>query len=251
MKELKKVWNKQYQSTEKATALKDRNFFNLEVKYIKKILLNEISKRKKKSIKILELGSGTGFLADSIVSELKKTSINCSYFGVDFSSVATKKAKSRKIPNSVFIKSDFIKFLKANNTKFDYIITQRSIMAIMNTQTQIQLLKLIKNSLTKGGKGMFSEVSIQAFKTIQKLRATLEIEPIEKVWHSLYLDEKILYDIFPKTKKIDFSSTYWFITRVIYPYFEKPKHNTKLHDFAASIPQKGNYGLVKLFVVQN
>jgi hypothetical protein len=53
--------------------------------------------------------------------------------------------------------------------------------------------------------------------------------------------------VFPSLEIIDYSSTYWLITRVVYPYFAEPKHNTALHDFAAGLHQDGPYGLVKLF----
>ena len=71
-----------------------------------------------------------------------------------------------------------------------------------------------------------------------------------KVWHSCYLDENIFQTIFPICEKFDFSSTYWLITRVIYPFFEEPKHNSPIHKFAANISQVGDYSLTKLFVVQ-
>ena len=250
MKKLTQVWNEYYDESKKNTILKDNNFFKLEINSIVENLIIEINFIKKSSVKILELGSGTGFLASKIMLTLKKKKIQCNYTGIDFSPVANRKANKRNIKNCEFINSDFVEFLKSNNEKFDFIITQRSIMAIMEKNSQLLLLKLIKKSLSKKGIGLFCECTVQALSEIQKLRKKLEILPLKKVWHSRYVDVNTILSLFTNTRIIDFASTYWFLTRIVYPYFKEPKHNTNFHKFAAVLPQEGNYGLVKLFVVQ-
>jgi len=252
MKNLLKVWNNYYATSNKDTAIRDENFFSLEVEAISNNLLKEIiNKHKKKPIKILELGSGTGFLASKITSLLTKNKVKYHYLGIDFSDVGIQKANKRKIDNCTFLKNDFLNFLKSNQQKFDFIITQRTVMAIMEKKTQEQILKLIKTSLSSTGCGLLSECSIQALKKIQEIRKLLGVKPLKKVWHSRYLDEQFLPKVFTNIKVIDFSSTYWLITRAIYPFFEEPKHNTKIHDVAAKLTQTGNYGLVKLFVIRS
>ena len=250
MKKLTKVWNEYYDESQKNTILKDDNFFKLEIDSIIKNLILEINRINKPSVKILELGSGTGFLASKIILSLKKKKIQCNYTGIDFSLVAIDKANKRNIKNCEFINSDFVDFLKSNNEKFDFIITQRSIMAIMKKNSQLLLLKLIKKSLSKNGIGLFCECTVQALNEIQKLRKKLGILPLKKVWHSRYIDVNTILSLFTNTRIIDFASTYWFLTRIIYPYFEEPKHNTNFHKLAATLPQKGDNGLVKLFIVQ-
>jgi|SRR6185312_2621519 len=251
MKNLLKVWDNYYATSNKDTAIKDENFFSLEVTSIKSTLLKEISVGNKNRImRILELGSGTGYLASQVASLLSKNKIKYNYVGVDFSDVGIQKANKRKIPNCVFLKDDFIHFLKLNKKKFDIIITQRTIMAIMNKKDQQYLLKLIKIALSNTGRGLLSECSVQSLQSLQKIRKLLGIEPLQKVWHSRYLDEKLLAKVFSDIKVIDFSSTYWLVTRAIYPFFEDPKHNSKIHEVAAKLVQSGNYGLVKLFVVR-
>ena len=102
MKKLTKVWNEYYNESQKNTILKDDNFFKLEIDSIIKNLILEINKINKSSIKILELGSGTGFLASKIISSLKKNKIQCNYTGIDFSQVAILKANKRNIKNCEF-----------------------------------------------------------------------------------------------------------------------------------------------------
>lgn len=248
MKNLISVWNQYYDENDD-TALKDKNFFKLEIETIIENILSHVHFFQK-PVKILELGSGTGYLAFVISNVLRKKNIQFDYVGIDFSDQAIKKSKRRQLENCLFTKSDFNKFLKNNGTKFDYIITQRSIIAIMDKKEQEELLIEIKNSMHKNSIGLFSEITTQAFEQIQELRKKLGVKPLDKVWHSLYLDETLVSDIFSRITVKDFSSTYWLITRVIYPFFAEPKHNSKIHDFAAKLDQNGKHGLVKLFVAR-
>jgi ubiquinone/menaquinone biosynthesis C-methylase UbiE len=246
---IKTTWDKYYKQNID-TALNDQNLFSMEITAIKKNFYKKIKSQKKLNLKILELGSGTGFLASELIKILKKEQIDFSYIGIDFSQQAVKKAQSRKLKNCQFIESDFFDYFKSTFYKFDYIISQRSIMAIMNDKEQKKLLKLIYFNLKKSGFGLFSECSKQSLKNIQQLRIQLSVKPFKKIWHSNYVDEKSFSQIFSKSEKIDFCSTYYLITRIIYPYFEEPKHNTQLHLFASSLKQFGDYGLVKLFIVK-
>lgn len=248
--EIKKTWNKQYKKNT-TTALQDKNLFKLEIDSIKQNFKKKISELNGRNIKILEIGSGTGYLALQLTKILKNENISYEYTGIDFSTEAIKKSKKRKISNCAFFEIDFLKFFKTNTLKFDLIISQRSIMAMMNKKTQKELLNQIKLNLKKSGFGIFSECTIQSLKNHQKLRKKLSIEPYEKIWHSTYIDENTLKLFFKTYQKIDFSSSYYLITRIIYPYFSKPKHNTKIHDFASSLDQHGDYSLVKLFIVKN
>lgn len=245
---LTKVWDNYYENSKKNYILKDDNFFQLEIQAISD-QVSSFVKKNKKQIKILELGSGSGFLASILCSKILKKS-NYHYQGVDFSQQGINKANRRKIKNCSFIQSDFLEFFVNNNEKFDIIITQRSIMAIMNNKDKKKLLNLIKNHMTKNSIGIFSEVTTQAFKKLQSLRKKLKLPPLAKIWHSHHLDEKFIPEIFSNSKIIDYSSTYWLITRVIYPYFEEPKHNSFIHSFASKLSQSGDYGMVKLFIVK-
>ena len=245
------VWNSQYENSDD-TAIKDKNYFNLEVNAIIEQIIKYVNKTNISSLRILELGSGTGLLSSLITSSLsKKINCLCNYTGVDFSNIAVNKSNDRNIDNCQFVQNDFITFLENNDEKFDIIISQRSIMALMDNESHITLLQLCKSALSNQGMGIFSEATKQSFEKIQELRSELSIPPLKKVWHSCYLDENIFHKIFTSCEIFDFSSTFWLITRVVYPYFEEPKHNSPIHKFAANLSQTGKYGLTKLFVVQS
>ena len=204
--DLNDVWDNYYQKSTRNTILKDDNFFKLEINTIFE-QVKYFTKTKKK-IKILELGSGSGYLASQICSKILKN-ITFHYVGIDFSEEAITKAKKRKIKNCSFFKNDFLDFLNDSDDVYDIIISQRSVMAIMNKKQQKELLKLIKKHMKQNSIGIFSEVSQQAFKKIQTLRKKIHLTPLEKVWHSHYLDESLFSSIFTN-KKLRFSKVKFF-----------------------------------------
>ncbi|MEK6917458.1 MAG: class I SAM-dependent methyltransferase [Nanoarchaeota archaeon] len=243
---LKQVWEEYYEE-ESDTAIKDKPFFLLETETIEKEV-GKIAENKKK-LSILELGCGTGFLAKRLIKTVFKNQ-EYTYTGVDISNKAIDKAKKRKIPKTFFMEADFFNFFEKSTKKYDLIISQRSIMALLKKEEQLKLLGLINSRLTDKGIGLFTECLHEASEEINDYRKQLGIEPFKKVWHSRYLRIDEIKQIFEKYKIVDFCSTYWLITRIIYPYFKEPKHNTRLSKVVAEFPESGKYGLVKLIIVQ-
>jgi SAM-dependent methyltransferase len=250
MKELVEVWNNYYSDAELDTAIKDKYFFALEVGSIVRQVRGVLAGKPRSSAKILELGSATGYLAKSIVGAMAgPLAFPVSYTGVDFSPVATAKATSRNIPGASFVASDFLSYMAGDTSKYDVIVSQRSIMAVLERDSQFSLLRMIRDHLKEEGVGILSEGTQQALDELNRLRAELGIGPFERIWHSLYIDRQQLQQVFSSVRVEDFASTYWLITRVVYPYFQEPKHNTLLHKIASELPQTGGHGLVKIFVV--
>jgi len=249
--QIRKTWDQYYQENSGDTVLKDRNFFVLETGAILQAIESYIERHAGKELVIVELGSGLGGLAEKVELQLAaKTNLKFRYFGYDFSGPGVEKSNARGLKHSHFIEKDFIAGLRSLSESPDIIITQRAVMALMEAKDQEDLMILIRETLKLGGEAILSEGSQQGLQQLIDLRSILNIqEGFEKVWHSLYLDEAMLQRVFgTKLETNDYSSMYWLITRVVYPFFETPKHNSKIHDFAAKLAPSGNFGLVKLFL---
>jgi SAM-dependent methyltransferase len=243
------VWD-EYYATPGDTAIKDRPFFDLEVRTLVDRIEAEVRARGATQVAILELGSGTGYLAAQVVDRLAAAGVAASYDGVDFSEAGVRHARERGLPGCAFHESDFTAFVARCDTRYDVIVTQRSIMAIMDATDQSRLLELLRDRLAPGGVGLFSEGSVQGLARLNELRAGLELDPLEKVWHSRYVDEDEIARVFGAVETEHFASVYWLATRVLYPYFEEPRHDTPLHRFAATLPQAGDFSPVRLFAVR-
>ena len=242
------VWD-DYYGAPGDTAIKDRPFFDLEVQTLVDRVCARVESRAAKCVQILELGSGTGYLAARIAERLGELGVDLRYDGVDFSVVGVGHADARELAGCAFHQSDFLAFLDDSQERYDIIVAQRSIMAIMQPADQTRLLALVRDHLAGDGIGLLSEGSVQGLARLNELRRGLALEPLEKVWHSRYLDEDEIHEIFGSVDTEHFAPLYWLITRVLYPYFEEPRHDTPLHRFAATLPQVGDFAPVRLFVV--
>lgn len=245
---LLETWEDYYRQSDSDTILKDRNFFRLEVETIRDALQRHAPQR---PLHIVELGCGTGFLAEflrnSLVQEQGATS---HYVGVDFSGEAVAKARSRQISNVEFVQADFLTYVAGDLPPVDVFIVQRSIMALIDKDQQRALLSAMKTRLAVDGIAILSEGTGRGFASLNALRERTGQSPLEDIWHCLYVDEEMVREVFDQVTIQDFSSTYWLITRVIYPYGRQPEHNTPIHDLAAQLPQVGEYGLVKLILAR-
>ena len=250
---LKKTWNEQYDG-KILSALKDKNLFNLEVNAI----ISTIKEKLKTSnlrggIKILELGCGTGELIkkiDNSLSRLDHLEISLEFIGIDFSENAISQAKREASIQKKFVCLDFQSYVDSlDNNSIDIVITQRSIMALMDRDLQNKLLLNINRILKSNGVGIFSECFESGLIIVNQLRSKFNLDPIKKIWHSLYLEEKQFLRIFNNVKFDDFCSTYFLVTRVFYPFFQTPNHNEKIHNIAAGLPNYGKNSFLKLVSV--
>jgi predicted TPR repeat methyltransferase len=246
---LVEVWD-EYYGESGDTAIKDKPFFDLEVRTLVDRLQREVKRTGAERVVVLELGSGTGYLAARIAERLAEMDVELRFDGVDFSDVGVGLAAARELPGCTFHRSDFLAFLDATDERYDVIVAQRSIMAIMEADDQTRLLELVRDHLAPGGLALLSEGSIQGMERLNGLRTGLELEPMETVWHSRYLDEREIDTIFGAVETEHFAPLYWLVTRVLYPYFEEPQHDTPLHRFAATLPQVGDFAPVRLFAVR-
>jgi SAM-dependent methyltransferase len=246
--DLLQTWDEYYRQNTGETVLKDRNFFQLEIEAIRDAVFEQAPNG---LIRILELGSGTGFLAQFLIDALiERGRSDCEYVGVDFSAEAVAKARSREIPSAEFVQQDFQSFFDEKDRRFDVVVAQRSIMALVDPLQQRRLLGSIKDCLGECGVAILSEGTQAGFEALNALRRSTGQDELDHIWHCLYLDEEMVREVFEEVGIQDYSSTYWLITRVIYPFGRNPEHNTPIHDLAAELPQFGNFGLVKLIIAR-
>jgi SAM-dependent methyltransferase len=244
--DLKDTWDKQYEG-ENVTALKDVHLYQIETNAI----LNELSKHldNVSTINILEIGCGTGELLRNVSCFLDAKGITYSLTGVDFSENAISLAKSMSPEGFNFYQSDFISFFREiNKNKFDIILSQRSIMALMDLDSQMCLLREMKNCMNEGGVGIVSECFSEALSNFNQYRLEAGLDEIQKVWHSRYLDEQMFQSMFSVSSFYHFCSTYMLTTRILYPMFEEPKHNQKVHEFGSKLPETGDFSFLKMAV---
>lgn len=140
---------------------------------------------------------------------------------------------------------------------FDKVITKRCLINLGSQAHQRTALLEAYRVLKPGGLFLISEVSVQSASHLNQLRKKFGLEMMTPLWHNCYMDEGDLLSFaepYFEVKKIKrFSSTYYVMTWVLYPFFVRSgrrNYRSWYHRLAAHLPQLGDYGLQKLYVLQ-
>ena len=185
---------------------------------------NQIINRLKKNKTILEIGSGDGIFVKKLLKykKIKK------YHGIDFVKELVNKSNKNyeKFSNISFSTKDISLIDKKSfNIKFDYIISKRVIQNVLDQNLQIKIIDNLGFHLKKNGLIILVECSNDARKNINYIKKKYNLPKIPVSFHNIFLnDSKIKKYKFKKLKllKIDnFSSNFYFITRVVYALYSK------------------------------
>ena len=100
--------------------------------------------------------------------------------------------------------------------------------------------------LKPNGKLLIIEPTIQGLENINKIGRLFGMEDLKIPWHNLYLNEKIL-----KGKKINFSSTYYLFSRVLYRFFKRTnlKRDSIINKVGLILPSLGDWGVQKFYIL--
>jgi len=207
----------------------------LETNYLAKII--------KKNSTILDAGCGNGIFFSRVRKKIKyKYAV-----GIDYSHGMIQNALDRRLPHTKFFVDDItnLKNIKKIKIKFDYIITKRSLINLSSSKKQIEVIKNLSKLLKKNGKLYCCECSQDALDAINYARQTMGLKKINSPWHNCYLKDqkikKIRSNKVEFVKAHEFSSSFYFISRVLNAYItektKKKKFNTKLNEAAMTIDQ--------------
>lgn len=109
--------------------------------------------------------------------------------------------------------------------KYDYIITKRAIQNILNHKLQLNIIDNAGYFLKKNGLMILVESSANAQKNINDLRRKYKLSKIIPPFHNLFFDDnKVKKYKFKNVKLLkieNFSSNFYFISRIIYAIYAK------------------------------
>ena len=205
---------------------------------------------------VLDVGCGNGDTLLSLASE-----VGCSGVGVDFSEkmVELANAGSRKAGYARRIRflKGAIPGLPADLGEFDYALTERCLINLDSESAQHQAFREIMSHVKPGGYYLMVESSLQGLERTNELREMLNLERIDPPWHNVFFDESSVpqwaTDEFSLEEVIPFSSTYHFLSRVVYARLAADKGETLRYDseinmLACQLPVIGNFGPARLWL---
>jgi SAM-dependent methyltransferase len=202
----------------------------------KQLEIQAISQRVKDGMRVLDVGCGDGETAADL-ARIYDIDIT----GVDFSEAMLTRARSR---------APGIDFLCRNVTdlgpfpqKFDLIYTERTIINLPDWETQKKAIQDIRALLTPDGRYIMCENSWDGLQGINGWREAVGLPHIQEPWHNRYIKD-FEVDALGWIVRIDYSSTYYFVSRVLNAKLaqdqgQEPDYDSPLNQLAATLPPIG------------
>lgn len=197
----------------------------VESMYDKHLLAAEIAmiaRRLRPGTKILDAGCGEGEGTLTYAS-IPGTTVH----GADFSKTRLLKAKSR-LSGMKKVSLQHVDFLQdelALDKDYNYIVSQRFLINLMEWELQQKVLRKLMSMLQPGGRLIILEGSIQGVDELNSFRSIWGLPPIPVKWHNLFFDEPSLIRFMNicgyQLVECDGLGNYFLLTRGIRPVFDK------------------------------
>jgi len=222
----------------------------------KQLEIEAIVRHVKDGMTILDAGCGNGITAMTLASVF-----NVDITGIDFSAKLIDSAQSAKSVSEFVGKVDFMvcdlailpHALDFIADKYDLIYTERAIINLTNWNIQKRVIESLGHMLTPNGTYLMCECSQDGLRRLNALRLKVDLPVIAPPQHDRYLrdDELATVDLDLAWVE-DFSSTYYFLSRVVNAWQAmqlgvEPSYDAPVNKLALSLPPMGNVGQVKLW----
>ncbi|MDP2641221.1 MAG: class I SAM-dependent methyltransferase [Candidatus Yanofskybacteria bacterium] len=234
--------------------------------YYRQLEIERIAGYLKDGAEILDVGCGNGFSTIKFAEQFPHST----FIGLDYSkdlihfaekNLASQKPSVKK--RMGFIEGDILaldEVAKLRGKKFDYIVSERCLINLLNWRQQSQALLSLKKYLKKSGRIVLCENTQEGLFRLNVLRKILELPEIKVRWHNYYMpQDKLLrfaqeHFILEETKNI--GSLYYIISRVVYAALcaaknQEPKYLHPINEIASKLPSLGDYSPNYVFLLKN
>ncbi|HNJ35760.1 MAG: class I SAM-dependent methyltransferase [Leptospirales bacterium] len=243
-----KFWEEQSKKGIKS-GTKDLILDELERKAISSFLTN--------GLHVLEVGCGDG--RNSI--EMRQhfdVHVDAFDYSPGMVSAATENARQALISDINFFVHD-LNEVDSLEKKYDLVVSKRALINLSDYNTQVEVIKRISKVLKPGGLFLMCESSKRGLDTINTARVSLELDQITPPWHNVYIDDdKLASEALPLelAQRLDFSSTYYFLSRVVNAKMAKmngslPDYDSPINKWALQLPVFGQMGQTILWIWRN
>jgi ubiquinone/menaquinone biosynthesis C-methylase UbiE len=208
--------------------------------------------------RVLDAGCGDGetlFALDA--------AFGCHLVGRDFASSMIDLANARLAtnPNSRmnFAIGDVREVAQTfDEGSFDFVTTDRCLVNLGSEAEQYAAIEGVARALKPGGYYLAIENFIEGNDRMNAMRAIYGLPPIAIRWHNKFFREEEFVArtkrMFKTLEKFDFSSSYYFATRIIYSRLcaiegKSPDYRHPIHAQSTKLPPFGDFSPIKLFVL--
>ena len=220
------------------------------------IEIEALSRFFKKNIRVLEFGCGNGQTALEMSKRFNARIDACDYSPEMILEAKKLQKKARRANRVNFFLADIKKELKIKPT-YDLVFTERMLINLDSWASQKKSIIKFVNCLKPKGSLVLLENSSTGLKKINDYRAMLGLKMIKAPWHNLYLDDKKMLNFKIRncklTKIISYSSTYYFLSRVVNAWLAngkglEPDYNAKINKLAFKLPSISDCAQGKIYL---
>lgn len=232
---------------------------------LKRLEIDAITKSIASPSTILDAGCGNGVT----LSSLAFTFPDCRLFGFDYSegmvNAAADLLKEQGLSHRASVCKaslldsfpDALSKLKTPVPGFDFIYTERSIINLDNLEQQAQAIKSLWSMLRPGGRLILCEAFVDGLNEINSYREAIELPSINPPWHNRYLSLSEIDAILPcqdlAYEIVEFSGTYYFVSRVIHAREallegREPSYDAAINQQSLDMPSLPLFGQSKIII---
>jgi ubiquinone/menaquinone biosynthesis C-methylase UbiE len=212
--------------------------------------------------KVLDVGCGDGYATVNVARELPEFT----FAGIDYSANMISMAAER-LADMPFLAQrlhfevgDVLDLGAAcGGTTFDAVVSDRCLINLASPEDQRQAIKEITRHVAPGGYYLAVENFVEGQQAMNEARAAVGLPEIPVRWHNLYFTEAEFIEFaepeFEFLEFKNFSSSYYFATRVIYTALcrrtgEEIDYRHPMHQLAVELPWTGNFSPIRMAVLR-
>lgn len=223
---------------------------------LKRIETQLISQRVPRGSGVLDVGCGNG---DTLIHLALQNA--CDGIGVDFAprmiAAARASCAAQNLDRRLRFEQSHIPGLRRDLGQFDVVLTQRCLVNLDDVGAQHQAFSEIMTCVKPGGIYLMIEDSHDGLEKLNAMRRLVELEPIPPPWHNVFLHERDVAawatDEWRIEDFVPFTSTYYFLSRVVYARLardtgEELRYDSAINLMAPKFPPMGDLGAVRLWV---
>ena len=222
----------------------------------KQLELKAIAAYVRDGMRILDAGCGNGVTAIEIARDH-----DVEILGLDYASkmieAAQNSARKEALKGTVTFRVGDIRDLPDDLGLFDLVYTERVLINLPDWPAQQDTLRKLAHVLNVGATYVMCENSQNGLDQINHLRQQIGLPQITAPWHNRYLVDEEVESLVMDDLKLEetqpFSSTYYFLSRVVNAWMaqqegREPAYDAPVNRLALKLPAVGDTAQVKIWV---
>lgn len=207
---------------------------------------------------VLDVGCGDGYTTLHVAERLG----HLRFLGVDYSENMIRTASLRLAAHPGTSERVAFKVGDATNLKevcgnqtYDVVTSDRCLINLTSLESQTQAIAQIAEHINPDGYYVAVENFVEGHENMNTMRRAMGLPDIPVRWHNLFFKENDFLaaaePFFDLVAFKDFSSSYYFATRVIYSAMcqlrgEQPDYEHDIHRLAVDLPWSGQHSPIRL-----